>query len=209
MIKALLMLIRPVPTWDGIDRAGRSIVGVLCVYLLPLILLTSVAEGYGLMHWGKTHKGDSTYLKKYALQEVIVIETAQTLIFVGLAFIGGYAAKSFAGTFHRRHTFTHAFTAIAYGMGPLIALRLADLSSWLNPWVPWAVGMVLTVAVLYHGLPCILKPDPPHAFGLYVMTSLTLIVVCGLHRLFTAFYFQGRFSGLEKAIAGLVGSASP
>ena len=42
MIKALLLLIRPVPTWEGIATAGRGILFVLFLYLLPLILLTSV-----------------------------------------------------------------------------------------------------------------------------------------------------------------------
>jgi hypothetical protein len=208
MIKALLLLIRPVPTWNGIDLARRSIAYVFSLHLLPLILLTSVAEGYALMNWGKMHRGESTFLKKYALGEVVVIEIAQVLLYVGTAFLGAYAAKSFAGTFHRRHNYTGAFTAIAYGLGPLLVLRLGDLSSWLNPWVPWAVGMVLTVAVLYHGLPCILKPDPPHAFGLYVMTSMTLIVICGMHRLLTAFYFRGRFRELEQFISNLVGGTS-
>lgn len=212
MIKALLMLIRPVPTWEGIDRAGRSLGLVLAIYLVPLVLLTSVAEGYGLMHWGRTHKGETTFVKKYTLAEVVVIEAAQLLLYTAVTFIGAYAAKSFAGTFHRRHTFTHAFTAIAYGLGPLLTLRLGDMPAWPSPivsWVPWAVGMVLTVAVLYHGLPCILKPDPPHAFGLYVMTSLTLVVVCGLHRFLVYYFFRGRFQGLEESLARLVGSGGP
>jgi hypothetical protein len=210
MIKALLLLIRPVPTWDGIERARRSIASVLGIYLLPLILLTSAVEGYALMHWGKIHKGETTFLKKYVLGEAVVIEMTQALLYCGIAFLGAYAAKSFAGTFHRRHNYTGAFTAVAYGMGPLLTLRLADLPAWPNPWVswvPWAVGMVLTVAVLYHGLPCILKPDPPHAFGLFVMTVMTLTVIFGLHRLLTFYLFIGRFRGLDEMLTRLVGGS--
>jgi len=205
MIKALLLLVRPVQTWDGIDRSARSIGYILLVHLLPLIILTSVAEGYGLMHWGKKQKGEMPFLKHYQLEEVVVIETVQTLLLLGMVFLGAYAAKSFAGTFHRRHTFRHAFTAVAYGCAPLLTLRLGDLSAFLSPWIPWAVGMVLTIAVLYHGLPCILKPDPPHAFGLFFMTSLTLAVINGMLRLVTSFYFIGRFPALEKAIMGIAG----
>jgi hypothetical protein len=57
MIKALLLIFRPVQTWGGIDAANRSIGYVLCVHLLPLLLLTSLAEGYGLMTWGRETKG--------------------------------------------------------------------------------------------------------------------------------------------------------
>jgi hypothetical protein len=206
MIKALLLLIRPVPTWEGIDRAARSITYILCLHLLPLIILTSVAEGYGLMHWGKKHRGEVDFgVKHYALQEVVVIETAHSLLLLGMAFVVAYSAKSFAGTFHRRHTFRHAFTAIAYGLSPMLTLRLADLGATLNPWIPWATGLVLTVSVLYLGLPCILKPDPPHAIGLFFMTTLTLVVVNGLLRLVTTYFFLGRFPVLEKTIKDLVG----
>lgn len=205
MIKALLLLIRPVQTWDGIDRSARSIAYVLCLHLLPLIILTSTAEGYGLMHYGKNHKGEMNFLKHYELKETVVIETAQSLLLVGMVFLGAYSAQAFAGTFHRRHTFRHAFTAVAYGCAPLITLRLGDLSASLNPWIPWAIGMVLTIAVLYHGLPCILKPDPPHAFGLFFMTSLTLAVINGLLRLVSSFYFMGRFPEAEKFIIHLAG----
>lgn len=206
MIKALLMLVRPVQTWEGIDRSARGVPYILLVHLLPLIILTSVAEGYGLMHWGKKHRGEMSFIKKYDLGEVVVIETAQTLLLTGMVFLGAYAAKAFGGTFHRRHTYRHAFTAVAYGCAPLLTLRLGDMSAWLNPWIPWAVGMVLTVSVLYYGLPCVLKPDPPHAFGLFFMTSLTLVVINGLLRLVMTFYFQGSFPNLEKAVMDLAGS---
>ena len=209
MIKALLMLVRPVQTWDGIDRSARSIGYILLAHLLPLIILTSIAEGYGLMHWGKMQKGETPYLKHYQLNEVIVIETAQTVLLLGMVLLGAYAAQAYGGTFHRRHTYRHAFTAVAYGCAPLIAMRLGDLSSWLNPWIPWSIGMVLTIAVLYHGLPCILKPDPPHAFGLFFMTSLTLAVINAMLRLITWFYFMGRFPTLEKAVMSLAGDTPP
>lgn len=205
MIKALLLIFRPVPTWAGIDAANRSIAYVLCLHLLPLILLTSFAEGYGLMKWGRIHKGEMNYVKQYELTEVIAIESAQTLVYLALAFLGAAAAKNYAATFHRRSTFRQAFSAVAYGLAPMLTLRLGDLIVGLNAWVPWATGMVLTVAVLYLGLPCLLKPDPPHAFGLYVMTSLTLVVMFGLWRLLTWQFFLGRFPGLEKFVGDLVG----
>jgi len=207
MIKALLLLIRPVQTWEGIDRSARSIAFILFAHLLPLILLTSVLEGYGLMQWGRKRQSGMAFVKLYELREVIVIETAQGLLLVGMVLLGAYAAKVFADTFHRRHTYRQAFTAVAYGCAPLITLRLGDLLTGINPWIPWAVGLVLTIAVLYHGLPCLLKPDPPHAFGLFVMTSLTLAIINAMVRVVTWSYFLGRFPAAEKFIIDLVGGA--
>ena len=205
MIKALLLLLRPESTWEGIANAGRGIMFVLFLYLLPLILLTSVVEGYGLHRWGKWQKGEVTMLKKFSVPEAVVVEAAHNLLLLGVAFVGAQAAKSFAGTFHRRHTYTHAFTAIAYGLGPLLVLRMADLWPALTPWGPWGVGIMLTIAVLYHGLPCILRPDPPHAIGLYFLTSITLFVAAGLARLIYVYYVEGRFRGLEKIVNDLIG----
>ena len=67
---------------------------LLAMYLLPLLLLVCVCDAYGLMHWGKTHQGDTTYLKKYVLTEVIVLQVLQVLLYTGTAFLGAYAAKS-------------------------------------------------------------------------------------------------------------------
>ena len=61
------------------------------------------------------------------------------------------------------------------------------------------------VSVLYLGLPCLLKPDPPHAFGLYVMTSLTLVVVNSIMRLFIYYFHKGNFPKLEQMLNGLAG----
>ena len=208
MLKALLLIFRPVQTWGGIDSANRSIGYVLLVHLIPLILLTSAIEGYGLMKWGRSHKGEITYDKIYELKEVIVLESIQSVAYLALAFLGAYAARNYAATFHSRTTFRQAFTAIAYGLAPLLTLRLGDLIVGLDAIVPWAAGMVLTLGALYIGLPCMLKPDPPHAFGLYVMTCLTLTVEFGLWRFITRQYFLGWFPNIEKFIVDLVGAST-
>jgi hypothetical protein len=209
MIKALLLLIRPVPTWEGIATAGRGLLFVLFLYLLPLLLLTSAVEGYGLHRWGKEQKGEVSYLKKFTVPETVVVEAAHSVLLLIVVFVGARAAQSFAGTFHRRHTFTNAFTVIAYGLGPLLVLRMLDLSAAITPWVPWGVGIVLTMAVLYQGLPCVMRPDPPHAIGLYFLTSMTLMVIAGLVHLVYVFYVEGRFKGLTKIVDDLIAGMPP
>jgi hypothetical protein len=48
-----------------------------------------------------------------------------------------------------------------------------------------------------------MEPDPAHAFGLYVITSLMLFMTTGLLELITAFYLRGNFPKLEHAITSL------
>lgn len=208
MIKAILLIVRPELTWNGIAAANRSIAYILCLHLIPLILLTSLAEGYGLVKWGKPHVIEKKYTKFYDVKEAVAIEAVQAIVLVGLAFLGAAAAKTYSSTFHSRSTYQQAFTAIAFGMAPMLTLRFGDLIQGLFPWIPWAVGMILTLSVLYLGLPCLLRPDPPHAFGLYVMTTMTITVMFGLWRLLTTQFFMGKFPRLEQAIADLVGVAS-
>jgi len=210
MIKALLLLFRPVQTWGGIDAANRSIAYVLCLHLLPLILLTSAIEGYGLVRVNKSGVETSIKGKTFELGQVVAIEVIQSVVLLGLTFLAAYTAKTYAATFHKRTTYRLAFVAVAFGLAPLLTLRLGDffcvqLLKSPMAWLPWIVGMVLTIAVLYQGLPCLLRPDPPHAFGLYVMTSLTMLVIFGLWRLLTWQFFLGRFPALEKLIANLAG----
>jgi hypothetical protein len=203
MIKAFLLIFRPVQTWGGIEVAKRSVAFVLCLHVLPLLLITSLAEGYGLMHWGKQHKGEMSLLQTYPLKQVVVIEVVQCIALIGMIFFVAFAAKAFAETFHKRNNFREAFTAVAYGASPLLLMRLGDLFPALNVWVPWAVGIVLMISVLYLGLPCLLRPDPPHAFGLYVMTSLTLVVVNAIMRLFIYLFHKGDLPKIEQMLNGL------
>lgn len=210
MIKALLLIFRPVQTWGGIDSANRSIPYVLFLHLLPLILLTSAIEGYGLVRVNKTATESAIKGKTFELAEVIAIEAVQSVVLIGLTFLAAYTAKTYAATFHKRANYRLAFTAIAFGLAPMLMLRLGDyfcvqLMKSPMAWLPWIIGIVLTIAVLYQGLPCLLKPDPPHAFGLYVMTSITLLVIFGLWRLITWQFFVGRFPSLEKLIASVAG----
>jgi len=197
MIKALLLIFEPMATWNGILRAQRSMGFILVTYLLPLLLITSAVEGYGLVHWGKW-QGEIGRLKTIPVGEVVLVEAVQILLSLGTVLLGANLVKSVGETFHGRHTYSQAFTAVAYSLGPLYLLRLLDGFAGVSPWVTWAIGICLTVGTLYHGVPRIMEPDPSHAFGLYVMSALLLVLVTGLVRFATAAYLQGKFPVLQS-----------
>lgn len=48
-----------------------------------------------------------------------------------------------------------------------------------------------------------MMPDPPHAFGLYLMNSLLLILITGLARFVTAWYLSGHFKPVEGLISAI------
>ena len=202
MITALLLIFAPAATWERIFRARRSPGFILLAYLLPLLAITSIGEGYGLVHWGKW-QGEVTRLGKLTLGEAVVFEVAQALLSLLLVFVGAKLLKTMGETFHGRHTYAQAFRAVAYGLGPLFLSHLLNALTPISPWLSWAVGMVFSMGVLYQGVPRMMEPDPPHAFGLYFITSLLLFFISGLITFVTAFYLQGRFPKLQSIVTDL------
>ena|SRR5436190_813440 len=205
MIRALLLIFDPTATWERIFRAHRSLVFIFLLYLCPFLLLDAVAEGYGLVHTGK-ERGILKQDYKFPVGEAVIFETAQFLISIGMVFLGAKLVKSIGETFHGRHTMTQAFISVAYGLAPLFLLRLCDgLGSdlvWV-PWVTWSVGILLAIGVLYHGVPRMMEPDPSHAFGLFLMSALLLMLITGLLRYVTISYLQGKFTTLEAHVSEL------
>ena len=64
-----------------------------------------------------------------------MVEAAQILLSLGVVFCGASLLKSIGETFHGRHTYTQAFTAVAYSLGPFFLLRLLDVFPGISPWV--------------------------------------------------------------------------
>jgi hypothetical protein len=68
-------------------------------------------------------------------------------------------------------------------------------------WLVWAVGVLLVIKVLYHGVPCVMMTDPTHALGLFFMSSLVMVTLTGAERFFTAWYLSGHFVPLENSVS--------
>jgi len=197
MIKALLLIFDPVETWERIFRAQRSVGFIFWTYLMPMLLLCSAVEGYGLYSWGKWQH-DALRLKRFEVGEAVLFEVAQVLLGLLMVLVAAKLLKSLGETFHGRHTLPQTFTVAAYGLSPLFLVRMLDAFSGISPWLTWPIGIILVVTVLYQGIPRVMLPDPPHAFGLYLMSSVLLVVLTGLTRFVTAWYLQGHFKPVEK-----------
>jgi hypothetical protein len=190
MIKALLLIFEPVMTWTKIAQAKWKTSSVLLLYLLPLLVLTLAGELAALQYFGKAQE----YLGKP--QEfggklrvtgnwLIAYGGAQFITSLLLVAVSARLMKALVHTFNTRQTYTQCFTVTAYAFGPLFLLRLCDILPAMNPWASFGIGMVLTVATLYHGIPAVLEPDPPHAFGLYLCSLLLLACLGALGRYLT------------------------
>src|SRR5205085_12306216 len=124
-----------------------------------------------LVHWGML-QGEVPHPKVFSKGETAIFEAGQFLLSLLEVFIGALLVKAVGETFHGRHTYGQTFATIAYGLSPLFLFRLLDTVKDLSPWLSWGIGIFLSIRVLYHGLPRLMQPDPPHAFGLFVMSTL-------------------------------------
>ena len=193
MIKVLLLIFEPVATWEKIDKAQRSVVFILFLYLLPLLFITLAGEAYGISQWGK-QQGMLGQLAKVSQGVVIFYEVAQLGSSLLVVFVAAKLIKSIGVSLHGRPTYTQAFTAVAYSLAPLFMVRLLDAIPAMNAWVTWGIGICLTLAVFYNGLPRVLKPDPATALGLYFLSVLVLVVLTGLARFVATLLLQQKIT---------------
>ena len=202
---ALLLIIVPGFAWERVVSARRGVLSITLFFLLPLIAATSVGEGYGLVRFGKeqpTYKFTNQYTKLTPAQAT-AFELIQAAGSLAIIFACAYVVKSLCETFHVRHTYLQGFTSVAYGLSPMFLFRLLDMVPALYPWIPWVIGIALSVGALYIGIPRIMNPDPSHAFGLYVMSSVVLVAATGLLQIVTAGYLMGKIKALNGVVDGL------
>lgn len=202
MIKALLLIFSAEWTWQRIAEAPRKWGVLLVTYVLPMVFLSCAAEGYGLVHWGKA-RGQLARVVPFPIKQAVVFEAGQFLLLVGTVFLAAKLIKSLGETFHGRHNFSQTFTVAAYGLGPYFLLRLFNAFPAVPLWVTWIIGIVLCMSVLYSGLPLVMRPDPPHALGLYLMSCLFILIITGLLCFITTWYLLGKFTRLDDLISHL------
>jgi hypothetical protein len=202
MIKALFLIFEPSGAWENVAEARRGLAFILVFYLLPMLLILAAAEGFGLMHWGMLQV-NSGLIKKLTTNEAVVYETAQSLVTLLVIAAAAFFIKSLADTFHSRHNYTQSFTVVIYALSPLFLVGLFNMFPTPSVWLVWAVGLLLALKTLYHGVPIVMQADPTHAFGLYFMSALVVVALTGAERFFTMWYLTGHFVPLANSVSNL------
>ena len=189
MIKVFFLIFETELTWDRIVAAKRSVINVFLLHLMPMLLITCAIEGAGLRQWGRIHP-DIRRVIPLTRGDVLLYEVFQFVLSLIVVFVCSHLVRMLGRTFRRKTTYQDAFTVVAYGLSPMFLLRVADAFPGISPWATWGVGILLSVWILYQGLPRVMNPDPTHAFGLYLTSSTILILVTGLFRVLTVLYLM-------------------
>ncbi len=191
MIKVFFLIFEPGVAWERIAQARRNIAFVFAVHLLPMVILATAVEGWGLARWGKWQPQFQKLREFSSQKEIITFEVIQALLFLAMVLVSAMVLRTISQTFEIRRTYRQAFTTMAYGFSPLFLVRVLDAAPMMNPWVPWVFGLMLVIWILYQGIPRVMQPDPTHAFGLYLSTIIVVILTSGVARALTALYLLG------------------
>lgn len=197
MFLVILMIFDPAGGWGRAAESARSTARVLLLHLLPLLLLGCVAEGYGMMNWGKRVSQYGT-MKKFTLAEVLPYQACQFGVALAVVLLGAVVLRGLANTFHTRQQFTQALAVSVFGLGPVFLLRVCDALPAIPPLVPWIIGAVLTMAILYQGVPRVMHLDPSHALGVYMSSMMVLLLASGIGRLLVVYFLQEKILGLPN-----------
>ena len=179
MIRALQLIFSPTETWQKIELARRGVLWVFFLSLLPLMVLSGLAEGYALLRWGG-RTGELDRQTTISLDLALRYELAQLVLGQVMLFVGAKFVQWIADGFHLKINYTACFTATAYTLSPIFLLRFLDSYPGINTWVCWAIGVLLAVSVLYHGVGPVLKPDQTKGFGFFLLLTMFLVLITGL-----------------------------
>ena len=199
MFLVLLMIFDPEGGWGRAVESARSTRRVLWLHLFPLLLIGCVAEGYGMMRWGK-RAGPFGTLRNFNLPEVVAYELCQFTIGLGVVLLGAFVLRRLSNTFHARQKFTPALAVCSFGLGPIFLMRMCDAFPTVFPWVPWLIGAGLTMGILYQGIPRLMNLDPAHALGVYMSSMLVMVLASGIGRLLVIHFLQQRVLGLHSIV---------
>ncbi len=204
MLKVFFLIFEPAVAWDKIANAKRGYLFILGTYLLPVILLATVVEGWGLQRWGKWQPH---YNKTRVFSEPTVwnYEILQAVLFLLMVFICSILLHIACQNFHGKRTRLQSFTVIAYGFSPLFYLHTLNAWSAMHPGISWALGIVMTMWVLYQGVPRVLSKDPTHAFGVYLSALFIVALMSAIVRLLTGMFLLGQFNFQRSAFTRALG----
>lgn len=178
MIKAILLIFAPASTWTKISEAKRGVLTVLFLNPLPLMLLACAAEAYGLMHLGVL-QSDFARAKPVPVAWPLVLKYEEMRLAANLAvlFLGAQILYWLDPSVNVRARYQLSFTVIGYSLGPVFLMQALDGLPWLSTWMCWAVGIILAMHLVYHGVALVLQPDQTKGFGLFLVSSLVLTLL--------------------------------
>ena len=189
MIRGILLIFNPIRNWDKIAGAQRGFLFVLLLHLLPLMMVTLGLETWMIDRFGEKNRMTDLVVK-VPRQTAIDYGATEFVLNLVVVLLGAAIVHKIGNTFHGHQTYLECFTLMAYGLAPLFYLHVVDGYPRAPTWVCFSIGILLSVMLLYQGMPRLLKPDPTKALGLYLTISIVLVLLALLVHLLAVFVLR-------------------
>jgi hypothetical protein len=197
-----LFIFRPAAEWDDVLQAKRGWGFIVGIHLLPMMLMASIAEGVGMAGWRKWHAGIHG-VKYFTVSEAVVLEMMQLMVMLVVIVICAFLIKLMGETFNSQYPYRQTLIVVIYALSPLFVLRLLNAIPGISFWIPWGIGIFLSLKVLFYGLPRILQSDQSHALGLYFISSLFVVVLTGAEQFIFIRCLNGQAVPIENLVSGI------
>ncbi|HEV8544352.1 MAG TPA: Yip1 family protein [Verrucomicrobiae bacterium] len=190
MFKSLNLLFSPEKEWQKIALNPPSL-AVVAFGILLLIAVTLGVEAWGLMKFGE---GSGEFGRMHLPNERVL----KYAVFYGVGsllaiIIVSRLLKDVGHSFNLQAPFPICFILIAFGYSPILLFRCADAFPSINTWICWAIGAVLSLRILYHGVALWLRPEQTKGFGIFMVSFLLIVVLSGLVHFSAIQVLHGRF----------------
>lgn len=173
-VRARSLLLRPEAAWDLIDAEPATIEGLYKTWVVPLAAVPAVCRAVGMLGFGGLQIFGVRY--RPSLTGVLSEAVMGYALTLASVYVLALVIDAFAPRFGGERSRIQAFKLAAYSgtAGWLAGLFL------LLPSIGGLVGLlggIYSLYLLYVGLPKLMRSEPDHTVGYFVLTLLTIIVL--------------------------------
>ncbi|MEL0060553.1 MAG: YIP1 family protein [Verrucomicrobiales bacterium] len=179
MYRSLMLLFTPMTGWQKIANQSWHVLVVFLFSIGPIMVASCAVEGWTMLKFG-AGKGPFGNLIELEPSRILSYEILQLALGIVLVFAGGKFIQWVCGGFQTEATYRQSFTLTAYGLTPVFWLRFLDGLPAIPTWICWALAAIAIMVVLYHGVALILQPSTSIGFGLYLVSSASLVALSGI-----------------------------
>lgn len=182
MIRVFQLFFLPGIAWEKIALNRQKILTTALLYLVPLVLLAVLLDGYALKLWGmRPLSGDAA--THYNMPEIIRFELIHAGILVAMVLAAAVVVQWLAESFQVRTDFAICFNLAVFGFTPVFIAHMLGIVPFLNGWITAGLGMCGCAYVLYQGVGAVLQPEQTKGFGLYILCVITFVLMTAMELL--------------------------
>ena len=191
MVRALKLSIAPESCWQKAAENPPRVALVMLLSILPLMIAALAIEGYALTKYGVTF--GEIGRRSVSDNRAIKYEVFYGVASLAVIFLGAGLLKSIGASFDVKASYGACLVLIAFGYAPILFSRMLDAVPGINTWICWAVGAALSLRIFYHGVAWWLKPEQTKGFGLFIISSISVLVLSALVHFASVQVLHGRF----------------